>query len=186
MFPLRILPTAFAGGGLAAALFTGLAGGLPASPGLCTLEGALEEVAVPCSCVHEPDLDRRVAGYVEGAEVVMQVLVSSVDTLGGPLPDVPPPSGMEAREIRYPVVATLTVERIWKGEPTDTATLVMTYAWGGPATSCDVILAPGEHYLLFASPDSRTEHLRTFGCSGTTTLARAAEERLLERLPAAP
>jgi hypothetical protein len=184
MFPLRVLPPAFAGGGLAAALFTGFAGGLPASPELCTLEGDLEEVAVPCSCVDEPDLDRRVAGYVDGAEVVMQVLVSSVDTLGGPLPDVPPPA-LAAQEARHPVVATLTVERIWKGESTDTATLVMTDAWL-PMSSCAVIPAPGERYLLFASPGSRTEHLRTHGCSGTTTLARAAEEGLLERLPAAP
>lgn len=200
MIPLRTLTAAFAAGGLAASLTASLAPGGDPLPGflqtqapeaeVCTLEdaGATEDAATlhepaRCSCFKNPDPEAQVASYLSSVDLVVEVLVIGVDTLGGPLPDVPPPSSLDV-ERNHPILERLQVERVWKGEAEATMARYRGDAWASIRTSCDMTLHQGERYLLFARKNEEKGWVTTSYCSGTTTLDQAEDSGLRARVAA--
>jgi hypothetical protein len=135
-------------------------------PAPSAVESALADER--CSCVRHEDPKQNFPMWERGAAFVAEVTVMSIDTLGGPIP------GDDARQVQtqssHPIVGTLKVHRVWKGEPAERVELHMTYAVG-LRTSCDQVLALGETYLLYAY-DRR---LSAGVCSGTLRMERAVE-----------
>jgi len=157
----------------AAMALTGL--GCPAPP---ALESALADER--CSCVWSEDPKQNFPRWERGAAFVAEVTVMSIDTLGGPIP------GDDARGVQtqssHPIVGTLKVHRVWKGEPAESVELHMTYAVG-IRTSCDQVLALGETYLLYAYERRSDDRRLSAGvCSGTVRMERAADRGDLEFL----
>ncbi len=197
MIPLRTLTTAFAAGGLAASLAASIpgAGDLvsgfppPQAPGseICALDEAEGSLSLHeparCSCVKNPDPEAQVASYLSSADLVVEVLVIGVDTLGGPLPDVPPPSSLDV-ERNHPILERLQVERVWKGEAEATMARYRGDAWASIRTSCDITLHEGERYLLFARKNEETGWVSAGYCSGTAALDQAEESGLRARMAA--
>lgn len=200
MIPLRILTAAFATAGLAASL----AASLPSSgvrlpdflppqakeAEICALgdaEGTMQtgpfREAVRCSCFKDPEPEAETASYLSQADLVVEVLVVGVDTLGGPLPDVPPPSGLDV-ERNHPILERLQVERVWKGEVEATLARYRGDAWASIRTSCDITLEEGERYLLFARKNEEKGWITTGYCTGTTTLEGAESSGLRARVAA--
>ncbi len=132
---------------------------------------------LPCRCLMEPEADVRAARLLARAEVVIEVLVLRVDTLGGPVPDPYRTRTAEDPRSEHPVLSRLQVERVWKGEVGDTATY-FSHDAGGPLISCDVVMADGGRYLLFAQVDEERGWLRAEWCSGTGRLEWAEESGL--------
>lgn len=131
-------------------------------------------------------MEAQAAAYLLAAEIVVEVLVIGVDTLGGPLPDRPPPSGLDVERDRpvFPVLERLQVERIWKGEVEETITRYRGDAWANLSTSCDITLHEGDRYLLFARKSEQHGWFWAGYCSGTTSLDRAEASGLRARVAA--
>lgn len=188
MTAVRTLATVLGIGGLSVAfLVAGAHTAEPSSSAEATLEvqledaapSALVEAAPRCSCAREPDPDKRAAGYFEFAELVAEARVVAIDTLGGP-PPTDPPGSLEEIRLDHPVLATLEVERWWKGGEDETLVLRMTDAW--VPMSCDMILREGERYLVFAREVEEEDWARAGYCTGTSTLEHAEEEGLRDRV----
>jgi hypothetical protein len=120
--------------------------------------------AFRCSCVPasamgltEAQLELR---QRDRAAAVLLGTVVRIDTL--PSAAVRKDAGERAAG---PVVARLRVERVWKGALADTATVVLQDA-PGLRTSCDLAMAVGERYLVFAAAGGPAA-LRTRQCTGT-------------------
>ena len=118
---------------------------------------------VACRCVSPAALGQSLAEFVRArrdrAERVVVGTVIRLDTLAR----VAWGSGHDAVALR-PIVAHVSVRRVWRGSLADTMTVMVTTVES--RSSCDLEMRPGESYLIFAS---RTEGgpLATRQCSGT-------------------
>jgi hypothetical protein len=96
--------------------------------------------AIPCRCRETPGLTyaQKVAAYSSGADAVFLATLVRLDT------------GAVATSVGLPgqALARVRVERVWKGAVTDT--LTMPNGHGSIWNSCEVRLAPGIRYVIFA------------------------------------